>query len=140
MHSSQPSPDQQEQTEQEQTEQATTADPAESRGPQHNNLFFRLLIPLCGLFVVTILALIASVFSTSASPVFLFLTEQGGTIITVEVTCILLAVAIAMVVDRVQYLRHLKRQAEMGIAVDSQAQEKRASGHEQHSEGNPQAS
>ncbi len=79
------------------------------RPPQQHNVFFRLLIPLSALFVVTILALVACVFSTSPSRIHRFLAEQGGLLITIEVTSILLVAAIAMVVDRIQILRSLNQ-------------------------------
>lgn len=75
-----------------------------------NNVFFRLLIPLTAAFVVTILALVAGIFSTSTAPVWEFLYQQGGIIIAVEVSAILGVIAIAMTIDRLQYLRALKRQ------------------------------
>ena len=69
------------------------------------NLFFRLAALAGGLFVITIFAMVASVYSDSPSPVRGFLTERSGQIIVWEVAAILVLGLLAMAVDRLRIIR-----------------------------------
>ncbi|MBS0263456.1 MAG: hypothetical protein JSS02_16060 [Planctomycetes bacterium] len=69
------------------------------------NPFFRLAV-FCSLaFIVTILALLASVFGDERAPVEQFLDRHIGKILTVEVLAIIATGLLALVVDRRETLR-----------------------------------
>lgn len=69
------------------------------------NPFFPLAAISSALFIVTILALIASVFGDPQAPVAQLLDRYAGRLITCEVTLILLTGFLAMFVDRRQTKR-----------------------------------
>ena len=68
--------------------------------PERFNPFFRLVIVSAGFFVVTILAITATIFGETNSPVPRFLIRHAGTLITVEVLVTLVAGLLALAVDR----------------------------------------
>ena len=68
--------------------------------PERFNPFFRLVIVSAGFFVVTILALTATIFGETNSPVPRFLIRYGGTLIAVEVLVTLVVGLLALAVDR----------------------------------------
>lgn len=76
------------------------------RPSQPASPLFRLLIPLSAAFVVTILAMVASLFGNAEAPAARFLNDHGGTLIAGEVTAILGVCALAMTFDRIQTLRN----------------------------------
>lgn len=69
------------------------------------NVFFRLLIPVATLFVITVLAMVATMFGDRRAPVVAFLDEYGGTLIAVEAAATVLLGILAMTVDRLRTLR-----------------------------------
>ncbi len=76
--------------------------------PPHLNFLFRLLIPVCGLFVVTLMAMVATLFgdpAAAASPAHRLLDRYAGTALLVEVCAIVVVAVLAMVVDRRQTIR-----------------------------------
>jgi hypothetical protein len=70
--------------------------------PSQRNPFFPLTVAFSGLFIVTILALIAAVFSEGDAPLSRLLDRHGGWILAAEVLGILLAGFLALAVDRAQ--------------------------------------
>lgn len=83
------------------------------------NPFFVLVAACSLLFVMTILAFVATMFSDPASPVVQFIDRQGITLIAGEVVAILLTGMLAMVVDRRQTLRQRQLSADAGDATPS---------------------
>ena len=81
--------------------------PAPSR-----NLFFPLAALSSLLFIVTILALVASVFGDERAPLARLLDRYIGRILAVEVAAILITGFLAMFVDRRQTLRSQQDSAE----------------------------
>jgi len=75
--------------------------------PKPLSILFRMLIVTCGLFVITIFALIASLLSDSDSPFIDFLNHYGGMVIGCEVFVITLLSIIALKYDRSPVLRNL---------------------------------
>lgn len=73
--------------------------------PEPINFFFRLVVFASALFVITIFALVATIFSDPDVPAVQFLNEYGGTLIAGEVVATLLIGFLAMAVDRRQILR-----------------------------------
>jgi hypothetical protein len=73
--------------------------------PEPINFFFRLVVFASALFVITIFALVATIFSDPDVPAVRFLNEYGGTLIASEVVVTLLVGFLAMAVDRRQILR-----------------------------------
>ncbi len=73
--------------------------------PQRTNPFFRLVIPACAVFIVTIFAMVAVPFGNPDAPPARFLDENGGTLITCEVAAILVLGLSALCLDRRQTLR-----------------------------------
>ena len=81
----------------------------DSAPPQHVNAFFRLLVPAVGLFVVTMFAFIATLFSdptAEKSPVQRFLDQNIVLLFTVETAAIVAFGFAAMILDRRQTVRH----------------------------------
>lgn len=74
--------------------------PAPSRNP-----FFQLAAFSSVLFIVTILALVASVFGDERAPMARFLDRYIGRILAVEVVAILLTGFLALFIDRRQMLK-----------------------------------
>lgn len=75
------------------------------RGPGTNpGLLFKLVVPATAIFVVTILALIAVVFSDPRAPVAQFLNQHGNLLLLVEFGVIMLLSFLAMFVDRMLWL------------------------------------
>lgn len=73
--------------------------------PKPASLLFRLTAVAAGVFVVTILALIAIVIGNSHSPGAVWLNRNAGSLFAVEVTAILGLGFAAMAQDRRQTLR-----------------------------------
>ena len=84
------------------------------RPGSRTSLLFRLIVPACAVFIVTILIMIASVFGTPPAPVAQWLDRHLGTVLTVEFTVIMVLALLAMTVDRVRTLKsgHVHRQTE----------------------------
>jgi hypothetical protein len=76
------------------------SDPARPRNP-----FFPLAVICSGLFVATILALVASVFGDPRAPLARLLERLAGRLIACEVAAILLTGFLALYVDRRHTLR-----------------------------------
>jgi hypothetical protein len=70
------------------------------------NVFYRLLIPVVGLFVLTVFAMIASAFAGSGGSL---LDQHAVAIILVEVAATLVIGLLAMLVDRRRMLREYHR-------------------------------
>ncbi len=77
--------------------------------PPPLSFLFRLVIVACGLFVVTIFALVASLLSDSNSSMINFLNRHGSTLIGCEVVGIILLSVIALKFDRSPILRNMKQ-------------------------------
>ena len=78
-----------------------------SNRPERVNPFFRFVIVATAVFIITILALVATVFGDPSAPIARFLNEYGGSLIGIEVVVILMLGFIAMAVDRRQILRNM---------------------------------
>lgn len=93
-----------------------------SEPSERPNLFFRLTTCVGALFVVTILSLVATVFSDPQAPTARFLNEHGTTLIVWQVGAILVLGLLAMTVDRRQILRQIRgREQRQGTAGDREA-------------------
>ena len=80
------------------------------RGPGSKpSLLFQLLIPSTAIFIVTILSLIAVLFSDPRAPVAIFLNKHGNSLLAAEFVAVMLLSFLALAVDRMQTLRNLKR-------------------------------
>jgi len=85
------------------------------RGPGSKpSLLFQLLIPSTAIFIVTILSLIAVLFSDQRAPVAIFLNRHGNSLLAAEFVVVMLLSLLAMAVDRVQTLRALKSEQQGG--------------------------
>jgi|GEM_PF-349926 len=69
------------------------------------SLLFRLVVPACAVFILTILGMIASVFGNPEAPVAKWIDRNVGTILTVEFFTIISLSVLAMFVDRVRTLQ-----------------------------------
>ncbi len=69
------------------------------------NAFFRLLLVAGALFIVTILAMIASLLGDAQAPPARWLDRHGTTILVYEVGAILVTGFLALAIDRRQTLR-----------------------------------
>ncbi len=76
------------------------------RGPGSKpSLLFQLVIPATAIFIVTILSLIAVVFSDQRAPVAQFLNRYGNTLLLSEFIGVLFLGLLAMLMDRRQSQR-----------------------------------
>ena len=92
------------------------------RGPGSKpSLLFQLLIPSTAIFIITILSLIAVLFSDQRAPVAIFLNKHGNSLLAAEFVAVMLLSFLAMAVDRMQTLSNLKkvRQQDSNTAEDS---------------------
>ncbi len=92
------------------------------RAPSRNP-FFPLAAFSAALFIVTILALVASVFGDPHAPLAQLFDRYAGRLIAIEVGATLLTGFLALAVDRRQTLRRLSRAAEQGQAAGERADE-----------------
>ena len=80
------------------------------RGPGSKpSLLFQLVIPATGIFVITILSLIAVVFSDPRAPIAQWLDKNGNRLLIVEFVVVIILSFIAMAVDRIQTLKQIKQ-------------------------------
>ena len=80
------------------------------RGPGSKpSLLFQLVIPATAVFVITILSLIAIVFSDPRAPVAQWLDKNGNRLLIVEFVVVIILSFIAMAVDRIQTLKQIKQ-------------------------------
>lgn len=80
------------------------------RGPGSKpSLLFKLVIPATAVFVITILSLIAVVFSDPRAPVAKFLNQYGNTLLIIEFVVVIVLTFLAMTVDRIQILKQIKQ-------------------------------
>jgi hypothetical protein len=88
------------------------------------NFYFRLAAVAVAVFIMTILALVASLFGDPRAPLGRFLNEFGGVLIAGEVVVILVIAFLAMAVDRVRTLRkaQLRRDANCEESPSSPAE------------------
>jgi hypothetical protein len=76
------------------------------RGPgSRPSLLFKLVVPATAIFAITVLALIAVVFSDPRAPVAQFLDRHGDTLLLAEFVVVIVLSLLAMTVDRIQTLR-----------------------------------
>ena len=66
---------------------------------------FRLIIPVTAVFIVTIMSMIAVVFSDERAPVAQFLNRHGNTMLLVEFIAVIIVTFLAMAYDRWQTLK-----------------------------------
>jgi hypothetical protein len=99
------------------------------RGPGSKpSLLFQLIIPATAVFVITILSLIAIVFSDPRAPVAQWLDKNGNRLLIVEFVVVIILSFIAMAVDRIQTLKQMKQR-------DPNATDGSATNHETPSAG-----
>ena len=99
------------------------------RGPGSKpSLLFQLVIPATAVFVITILSLIAIVFSDPRAPVAQWLDKNGNRLLIVEFVVVIILSFIAMAVDRIQTLKQMKQR-------DPNATDSSATNHETSSAG-----
>jgi hypothetical protein len=80
--------------------------------PSDVNVFFRLAALAVAVFIMTIFALVASLFGNPQAPLGRLLNQFGGALIAGEVVIILVVACLAMTVDRVRTLRRARRATE----------------------------
>ena len=97
------------------------------RGPGSKpSLLFQLVIPATAVFVITILSLIAVVFSDPRAPLAQLLNKHGNTLLIGEFVVVIILSILAMAVDRIQTLRQI-RQERLQQAGSSTANEETTS-------------
>lgn len=88
------------------------------RGPgSRPSLLFKLVVPATGIFSITVLSMIAVLFSDQRAPLAQLLNKHGNTLLAVEFVVVIVLSLLAMTVDRIQTLRQLRHQAESAAAV-----------------------
>lgn len=69
------------------------------------SLLFPLIVPACAVFILTILAMIASVFGNPDAPVTKWLDRNVSTILTIEFVAVITLSVLAMLTDRIRTIR-----------------------------------
>jgi hypothetical protein len=69
---------------------------------------FQLIVPATAIFIITIMSLIAVVFSDQRAPLAKFLNEYGTKLLVAEFVAVLGLSFLAMAVDRMRTLRELR--------------------------------
>ena len=72
------------------------------------SLLFKLIVPATAIFIVTIMSLIAVVFSDQRAPMARFLNKHGTRLLVIEFTAVMGLSFLAMTVDRIRTLRELR--------------------------------
>ncbi len=72
------------------------------------SLLFRLVIPATVIFILTILALIASLFGDPRAPVSQWLEAHGNSLLIWEFIVVLVVALLAMTIDRWRYLHGIE--------------------------------
>jgi len=72
------------------------------------SLLFKLIVPATAAFIVTVMALIAVVFSDQRAPIAIFLNVWGTHLLVVEFFAVIGLSLLAMAVDRIRTLRELR--------------------------------
>ena len=85
------------------------------------NVFFRLTAFCAAVFVITIFALVAIVFSDPQAPPVQFLNEHGGKLLVYEMIATIILGVLAMAIDRLQIVRD-RADAEAGPLADQLAE------------------
>ena len=76
------------------------------RGPgAPASLLFKLIVPATAIFIVTVMSLIAAVFSDQRAPVAKLLNQHGTKLLIAEFVAVMGLSFLAMTVDRIQTLR-----------------------------------
>ncbi len=84
------------------------------RGPgAPTSLLFKLIVPATAVFIVTVMSLIAAVFSDQRAPVAQFLNQHGSRLLIAEFVAVLGLSFLAMAVDRIQTIRHSQNSAKV---------------------------
>jgi hypothetical protein len=73
------------------------------------SLLFRLIIPVTALFIITILALIATLFGDDRAPVAQFINQYGNSLLIIEFLAIVALTLAAMTADRLATLKQLQK-------------------------------
>ena len=95
-----------------------------SDAPAPRNPFFPLTAFCSALFIVTILAMLASVFGDERAPLARLFNQYAGRLIAGEVAAILLTGFLALLVDRRQSLRAQQGQNTHPLTAAAQAEER----------------
>lgn len=72
------------------------------------SLLFRLVIPATSVFIITILSMIAVIFSDERAPVARFLNRHGNRLLLIEFIVVLVLGVLAMIIDRRKILKAQK--------------------------------
>ena len=94
-----------------------------SDAPAPRNPFFPLAVFCSALFIVTILAMLASVFGDDGAPLARLLDQYAGRLIAGEVSAILLTGFLALFVDRRQALRSQHSRSTHPVTATAQAED-----------------
>jgi len=79
------------------------------RGPGSKpTLLFQLVVPATAVFAVTVLSMIAIVFSDPRAPVAQWLDRHGNRLLAAEFVVVIVLSLLAMTVDRIQTLRQMR--------------------------------
>ncbi len=92
------------------------------RGPgSRPSLLFQLVVPATSVFIITILSLIAVLFSDERAPLARWLNKNGNALLAAELVAIVGLAVLAMTFDRIQTRRLMqetgRRQAEQSEPV-----------------------
>ena len=83
------------------------------------SLLFQLVIPATAIFIVTILSMIAVVFSDQRAPVAQFLNKHGNTLLLTEFVVVIGLSLLAMALDRRRALREHRKKPQRECDADT---------------------
>ncbi len=95
------------------------------RGPGSKpSLLFQLVIPATSIFAITVLSMIAILFSDERAPLARWLNKNGNSLLAAEFVVVIVLSVLAMTVDRMQTLRRLKdEQVQSSLPANQQSDE-----------------
>ncbi len=95
------------------------------RGPGSKpSLLFQLVIPATSIFAITVLSMIAILFSDERAPLARWLNKNGNSLLAAEFVVVIVLSVLAMTIDRMQTLRRLKdEQIQSALPADKQSDE-----------------
>ena len=80
------------------------------RGPGSKpSLLFQLVVPATAIFSITVLSMIAVVFSDQRAPVAQWLNKHGNSLLAAEFFVVIVLSLLAMTADRIQTLRQMQQ-------------------------------
>ncbi len=99
------------------------------RGPGSKpSLLFQLIVPAAAIFAITVLSMIAVVFSDQRAPDAQWLNKNANMLLSAEFVVVIVLSLLAMTVDRIQTLRQMQQKDHVPESVVTQSADETSAG------------